>query len=199
MKRCEALIRFLDTTRDAVSALGDAGSPAARAAARIFSALEASTGDWAPDPPEPPPAHRHLAAALDNAQTACTPILTLAESFAVLAPAMHWHRRTGAEDHGEMFYHGHANAAIIGPTGLERRRDVLVGASLVAPEVRYVDHNHPPEEIYVVMSEGEWYRKGRGWYTPGVGGIVYHPPSVVHAMRAGPEPLLAVWLLWVGQ
>ena len=69
--------------------------------------------------------------------------------------------------------------------GLEQRSDVWFGASLVAPNVQYVDHRHPPEEVYVVMSEGEWYREGRGWHTPGVGGVVYNPPNVVHSMRAG--------------
>ena len=63
--------------------------------------------------------------------------------------------------------------------------------------MRYVDHQHPPEEIYIVMSDGEWYREGTGWYVPGAGGTVYHPPHVVHAMRAGAVPLLAVWLLWM--
>ena len=48
------------------------------------------------------------------------------------------------------------------------------------------------------MSEGDWYREDRGWHTPGTGGIVYNPPDIVHAMRAGPDPLLAVWFLWAG-
>lgn len=43
-----------------------------------------------------------------------------------------------------------------------------------------------------------WYREDRGWHTPGAGGIVYNPPNIVHAMRAGPKALLALWLLWAG-
>ena len=104
---------------------------------------------------------------------------------------------TPSEAHGRTFHDGHANADIVGPAGLERRSDVMLGASLVAPDVRYVDHRHPPEEVYIVMSEGEWYREGCGWHTPGIGGIVYNPPDAVHAMRAGNRALLAFWLLRV--
>jgi hypothetical protein len=31
------------------------------------------------------------------------------------------------------------------------------------------------------------------WFEPGVGGIVYNPPDIVHAMKSGTSPLLAVW------
>ena len=108
---------------------------------------------------------------------------------------MRWRRRAGSGAHGAEFHDGHANTDIIGPTGLERRGDVWFGATLVAPRVRYIDHRHPPEEVYLVLSEGEWYREGCGWHAPGVGGVVYNPPDVVHAMRAGEAPLLALWLL----
>ena len=116
----------------------------------------------------------------------------------MLEPELRWRRRPGSEAHGTAFHDGHANAEIVGPMGLEQRGDVWFGVSLVAPGVRYVEHRHPPEEIYIVMSEGEWYREGRGWHTPGLGGVVYNPPNVVHAMRAGPVALLALWLLRVG-
>ena len=54
------------------------------------------------------------------------------------------------------------------------------------------------EEIYLVLSAGQWFNHAAGWYTPGAGGAVHHPPAIVHAMRAGPAPLLAVWCLWLG-
>jgi quercetin dioxygenase-like cupin family protein len=87
---------------------------------------------------------------------------------------------------------GHASADIIGPAGHERHDDDVVGVSLLAPGVIYSDHNHPPEEIYVVMTEGEWFNEQAGWYTPGVGRVVYHRPDIVHAMRSANEPLLAI-------
>ena len=196
MKRSPALSRFLEATGETLSGLVEAGTPAGEAAGRISDALAKSTGTIVPVEPDPPPAFRHLDAALDRAVNVA-PIASLAAAFSDLAPELAWRRRPGAEAHGEEFRDGHANAEIVGPGGLERRSDVLVGASLVAPGVRYVDHHHPPEEIYIVMSEGAWYREGRGWYVPGAGSTVYHPPNVVHAMRAGETSLLAVWVLWV--
>ena len=199
MKRSEALARFFATACDTLSALVEAGSPAADAAGRICGALSTSTGAVVAGKAQPPPAcaGRYLETALEQARRT-PPIASLAATFADLAPELSWRRRPGAAQHGDAFREGHANTLIAGPEGLEKRSDVLVGASLVAPGVRYIDHRHPPEEIYIVMSEGEWYCEGRGWQVPGPGGTVYHPPNVVHAMRApGNAPLLALWLLWV--
>ena len=197
MKRPEALDHLIHAARDTLAARVEDSSPAAEAAGRIFAALAASVGAIAPGDAAPPPAYRYLARALGHARAA-PEASALAEAFEALEPELRWRRRPGAEAHGESFFDGHANADLVGPAGLEQRSDVLVGASLVAPGVRYIDHRHPPEEIYVVMSEGEWYREDRGWLAPGVGAIVYNPSNAVHAMRAGPEPLLALWLLWVG-
>ena len=194
MKRPAALARFIDAARDALSARVGDRTPSASAAARVFDALAASEGVMAPGPLVPPPAYRHLACALERAR-AVPALGALAQAFEALEPELRWRRRPGSEAHGATFHDGHANADIVGPAGLERRSDVWFGASLVAPGVRYIDHRHPPEEVYIVMSEGEWYREDRGWHTPGAGGVVYNPPDVVHAMRAGPSALLALWLL----
>ena len=197
MKRSEALARFLDAARDTLSARLEKRTPPAVAAARVFDALADSVGVIAPGPIAPPPAYRHLRCAFERARAA-PELSALTEAFEALEPELRWRRRPGSEAHGTAFHDGHANAEIVGPMGLEQRGDVWFGVSLVAPGVRYVEHRHPPEEIYIVMSEGEWYREGRGWHTPGLGGVVYNPPNVVHAMRAGPVALLALWLLRAG-
>ena len=197
MGRLEVLVRFLDAARDAFSARVEAGTPSSAVAARAFEALENSVGTIVPGSLDAPPAYRHLPSALERARAA-PELASLAEAFESLEPELRWRRRPGSEAAGEVFHDGHANADIVGPVGLEQRSDVWFGASLVAPHVRYIDHRHPPEEVYIVMSDGEWYREDRGWHTPGVGGIVYNPPNIVHAMRAGPKALLALWLLWAG-
>ena len=197
MDRSAALTRFLDAAREALSTRLEGGTPPGDAAARIFAALSASVGTVTPARQPPPPAYRHLGPALASARAA-PEVSSLAATFEALEPELPWRRRPGSEARGKVFHDGHANADVIGPVGLERRADVWIGASLIAPGVRYIDHQHPPEEIYIVLSEGDWYREDRGWHTPGVGGTVYNPPDAVHAMRAGPEPLLALWLLWAG-
>jgi quercetin dioxygenase-like cupin family protein len=95
------------------------------------------------------------------------------------------------------FAAGHANANLLGPypEALERRDDVWVGVSLMAPEITYPDHNHPPEEVYLALSRGYWRQNTHPWHEPGIGGVVYNPPGITHAMRSGPEPFLAIWCL----
>ncbi len=121
------------------------------------------------------------------------------DAFAAIEPQLSWKVRPGAETQGESFLRGHDNATIVGAEGLETRRDVWIGVSLMAPHTRYPDHRHPPEEIYVVLSDGQWRQASDPWHEPGVGGLVYNPPNIVHAMRSTERPLLALWFLWTEQ
>lgn len=117
----------------------------------------------------------------------------------MIEPQLIWKVRPGAEAHGEQFLNGHANATIIGSEGLEIRPDVWFGVSLMAPHTRYPDHRHSPEEIYVVLSDGQWRQGSNPWHEPGIGGLVYNPPNIMHAMRSRERPLLALWFLWTEQ
>ncbi|MHA6345344.1 dimethylsulfonioproprionate lyase family protein [Roseivivax sp. CAU 1761] len=120
----------------------------------------------------------------------------LVAALAALEPRLRWQRRNGpAQAASADFDTGHANALLTGPGGLEPRQDVWLGASLLAPGVRYPDHSHPPEEVYLVLAPGEFSQSGGAWFDPGPGGSFYNPPAILHAMRAGPEPLFALWLL----
>jgi hypothetical protein len=60
------------------------------------------------------------------------------------------------------------NAMIIASAGLEKRSDVMIGCSLMAPNVRFPDHKHPPEKVYAVLSNGAWCNSITPW--PGIGG-----------------------------
>jgi quercetin dioxygenase-like cupin family protein len=139
----------------------------------------------------------HLDAALAALEAAPAPIRRLGAAFAASAPHLPWSRRRHSGADAERFAHGHGNALIVGPGGAEERDDVLVGVSLMAPGIRYPDHAHPPDELYLVLSDGEWRQGAGGWTRPGMAGTVRNPPGVVHAMRAGDTPLLAVWGLIV--
>src|SRR6185437_1089779 len=105
----------------------------------------------------------------------------LASAFAAIEPQLRWKTRPGADTHGEHFLNSHANANIVGAEGIETRADVWIGVSLMAPETRYPDHRHPPEEIYLVLSGGEWCNTDTPWHAPGIGNLVYNPPNIVHA------------------
>lgn len=162
----------------------------------MFTALQAPSTQAVPQASRLPVC-RHLDRALENARHQPGSVAALADAFAIIEPRLSWKVRDGAES--EQFRNGRANATITGPEGLEIRRDVWIGVSLMAPCVRYPNHRHPPEEIYVVLSDGQWRQANDPWHEPGIGGLVYNPPNVVHAMRSTERPLLALWFLWTDQ
>lgn len=165
-----------------------------RAANRVFQALE-----------EPSPSSSSVGSRLPvcsqlpralSIQTSHRSLRDLLDCFSALEPHLQWRGRPSSNDTAsDNFPENHANAMIIGPSGVEDRRDVWVGASLLAPRVRYPDHNHPPEEVYLVVSDGEFRQDDGPWFTPGVGGTLYNSPGIRHAMRSSHTPLLAFWLL----
>jgi quercetin dioxygenase-like cupin family protein len=190
--------QFLTLAAAAVRHGSDVKGPVCAAAERIFTALRVPSAQAGPPRAARLPVCRHLDTALDRVRGQPGPVSALADAFAVIEPQLSWKVRAGAETQGEGFLNNHANASITGSEGLEIRGDVWIGVSLLAPHTQYPDHRHPPEEIYVVLSGGQW-RQGSGpWHEPGIGGLVYNPPNVVHAMRSAELPLLALWFLWTG-
>ncbi|MCE2565220.1 dimethylsulfonioproprionate lyase family protein [Komagataeibacter sp. FNDCF1] len=125
---------------------------------------------------------------------------TMLDAFRKLLPRLDWRPRPrwDAATASANFPHGHANAMILGPGGIEEEPDAWLGLSLLAPQVRYPDHNHPPEEVYLVMSDGHFRQENGAWFVPGIGGSFYNSPGILHAMRSGEAPLLAFWGLWNG-
>lgn len=120
----------------------------------------------------------------------------LVDAFAVLEPHLVWKPRSTSGPHASAnFATSHANAMIAGPGGLQERDDLWLGVSLLAPHVRYPDHTHPPEETYLVLSEGDFMQGPDNWFTPGIGGSFYNSPGILHAMRSGDAPLFAIWAL----
>lgn len=198
MRRLPALSQFYECAYRAIENVEHEDPATPGAARRIFTALESPSRVFDTAEREVLPSCRHLPVAISNAHRGPMPIAALAEAFERLEPSLSWWRRPDAHAHGETFSNGHANTYIAGPAGFEQRSDVIIGASLMAPDVEYPHHSHPPEELYVVMSDGDWYNEHVGWYTPGMGAIVYHEPSVTHGMRSHSQPLLAIWCLWAG-
>lgn len=165
----------------------------ATGAARVAGLRVAAALAALPEPARPPPPRRlTVCRHLDAACAEMTP--ALAAAFRALEPALSW--QTRAMSNGAVgFAEGHASARVLDPNGLEQRGGLVAGFSLVAPGVTYPEHEHPPEEIYLVLSGGEWWQAGGAWHAPGPGGIVHNPPGIVHAMRGTSVPLLAIWFL----
>ena len=196
--RSAQLQDFLTLAQNAIAARVGTDTSAARAMARVDAACgaveahddqrqEAGAGTT-------PPVCQHLEPAIASLERGPTDLAELARAMRALAPQLVWRPRASADP---IFTAGHANASILGAEAhaIEQRGDVRIGISLVAPGITYPDHHHPPEEVYIVLSGGEWRQNANPWHAPGVGGIVYNPPNIIHAMRAGDEPLLAIWCL----
>ena len=141
------------------------------------------------EPATPKPVSLPVCALLDEVLAPEVPLHTALR--AILAD-LAWYRRGDGDDR---FQASHANTMLVGPNGLEPREDLWIGATLLAPNIDYPVHHHPPEEIYLVLSEGDWWREGSGWFTPGIGGTLYNQPHVHHAMRSRSSPLFALWAL----
>jgi len=160
----------------------------------IFAALERS-GRERDGPGIRLPVCQHLDTAL-AIEAGFPSLRRLIERFKGIEPRLEWRRRTTYDDTAsENFVDGHANAMIIGPGGLEERSDLWLGATLMAPNIRYPDHDHAPEEVYLVMSEGEFQQGEGDWFSPGIGGSFYNVPGIKHAMRSVNTPFLAFWAL----
>jgi quercetin dioxygenase-like cupin family protein len=200
LPRSPELQSFLTTAEAAIRNGFGVDDRRLRAAAElVFTALQTPSTQAGPSGAGRLHVCRHLEMALERVSHQTGPVRALADAFAAIEPQLNWQIRAGAEAHGEPFLNGHANATIVGSEGLEIRRDVWIGVSLVAPHTRYPDHRHPPEEIYVVLSDGQWRQASDPWHEPGIGGLVYNPPNIVHAMRSTDRPLLALWFLWTEQ
>lgn len=194
-QRSEKLQAFVDSLERGFAAARPSRQVATVANA-LFSALAnpESAGELSP---VRLPVCRWLPAALNLAKAASAPLARLASAFEAIEPQLAWAvRSSGGPFASDNWPEGHANATLIGPErGLERRDDVTVGVSLLGPNVRYPDHRHPPEEVYLLLTRGRFQHGDSEWFEPGVGGTLHNEPSIKHAMASQDAPLLAIWCL----
>ncbi len=191
--RDEGVQRFLYAAEAALVASVGPGSAAAAAGARVFARCWDRAGVAQVPEPVALPVCGWLDPALDAAEGG--PRAALADALGALVDRLEWKRRASADPEDRAFWDGHANAMILGPGGLEARDDLWIGASVMAPGVTYVDHDHPPEEVYLSLAPGEWWNAEMDWTDPGATGVIYNPPGIRHAMRSGAGPFLALWFL----
>lgn len=193
MTRTPQLQNFLDVFETALMTASAPGSNYQRATRAVFSALR-TPGAQALRESVRPRCCEYIPTAMNRA---CNDIRVsdLAAAFAGIEPELPWFARLDRQTGDPDFPNFHASGPIIGNDGLEVRDDVRMGASLLAPDTFYPDHQHPPEEVYIALSPGRWRQNDGPWHEPGIGGLVYNPPNIIHAMHANTEPLLALWIL----
>jgi hypothetical protein len=167
MKHRDAKLQvFYDLTETAILRRANTCKNARPAAKPVFDALRKNAGGQGSFTPQRVPAYGALESALLIESTGPAPIPQLVAALRELAPSLSWERRNASPPDATNFHDGHANALVAGPGGLEEREDVWVGISLLAPRVRYPDHRHHPEEVYVSLAGGAWWNANMDWTTP---------------------------------
>jgi quercetin dioxygenase-like cupin family protein len=102
--------------------------------------------------------------------------------------------RPDAPDIGERM----AWAELVGPIAPFQSKKVCVGLTAIGADLLYPAHCHPAVETYLVLhGAARWTADGITREHP-PGTLILHPSNVVHAMRAGTEPLLAAYA-WTGE
>jgi quercetin dioxygenase-like cupin family protein len=193
--RSEALQEFLESLK-----VNFAAAKCEPNVSCVVEALFAAIAQPAPAgfaPPSRLPVCRWLNTALTIARSSSPTLTRLASAFEAIEPSLAWMVRGSSGPFASAnWLNGHANATIVGPSpGLETRDDVAVGVSLLAPHVRYPDHQHVPEEVYLLLTPGRFQHGESGWFEPGPGQTLHNEPNIKHAMASDESPLLAVWCL----
>ena len=178
MARSGELQAFIDAYLEAFAA-SRPGREASALVNRAGAALR-EPGDPGDEAPCRLDVGQHLEAALTFAGAVSPQLARLAAAFRGIEPSLRWQcRNTSGPFASDNWARGHGNTDLIGATGLEHRGDVILGASLMAPDVRYPDHRHPPEEAYLLLTPGRFMHEHRGWSDPGPGGSLYNEPIIL--------------------
>jgi len=195
MRRTAQLKNYLAALRAAFDQ-SDSTPEVMEVVRKVFQALQKDEDLPRTTRPKRLPVCGYLTEAEKPAQKASPVLSELVRAFNDVEPEINWVVRTaGGPNASDNWPENHANGMIFGPGGVEERSDVMIGASLLAPNVRYPDHSHPPEEIYLVLTPGRFQHGSSGWFKPGVGGTLHNVPSIKHAMASEDTPFLALWCL----
>lgn len=109
-----------------------------------------------------------------------------------------WGQTYSAQDFGTKFLDKYGWTELIGLRGHVASENIACGFLLLGPHVEYPNHSHEAEEVYVPFSShSPWKHAGSDWKLKQRGAPIYHEPWLVHGMRTGPQPLLALYI-WQG-
>jgi len=196
MEREPALQQFLQTAKQAFTHYVQGGKAASIMVEQAFASLEDCCSPATLSGQRLPVVDAWLETAT-SIELQDLLLQQMIKNFVAIEPRIKWQRRPHLDmaTASANIVDCHANGMIFGPGGIEESKDVWLGLTLLAPHTRYPDHSHPPAEVYLNMSAGEFRQADGDWFAPGVGGSFYNVPSIIHAMRSTDTPLLAFWLL----
>lgn len=163
-------------------------------ASRVFEKLSVYVDDQSRAPNDFP-ARQWLHFALGEAAKINANCQKIASHIQQIENKIGWFRRTAGSGGSSNYVAEHAHGIICGPGGLESRHDVQLGFSIMGPNILYPTHSHPPEEVYLLLSEGEFSQEHGEFINPGIRGGIHNRPNAIHTMRSLNSPLLAFWCL----
>lgn len=143
------------------------------------------------------PVLAHLHAALELAQE--NELADLATAMRGFADRFNWSQnpKYDGSNVSRSFLDGYAYAGLAGPDCPLQCEVPRCGFLLLAPGVTYIDHQHAPREIYLILTPGgQWCLDSGEWFDVDAGDLLLHAAWQMHAMRAQQQPLLAfaAWL-----
>jgi len=87
---------------------------------------------------------------------------------------------------------------IVGPSCRIAREDFRLGLLLLPENIIYPNHQHSPDEVYIVLAgSGEWSLNRGTFDNKTAGNIIDIPSMTIHAMRTSATPALMLWS-WTG-
>ncbi|MFK7943442.1 MAG: dimethylsulfonioproprionate lyase family protein [Paracoccaceae bacterium] len=121
----------------------------------------------------------------------------LAQALVAAAPGLAW-RQTYEEADGfdRHYLDSYGWFDLAGPTGPCDADGIRVMMGVWGQGIVYPDHAHPPEEHYLVLAGGAWFRLGDAPYRRlGPGDVFRTPAGAIHSadMRDAPLLALALW------
>jgi mannose-6-phosphate isomerase-like protein (cupin superfamily) len=115
--------------------------------------------------------------------------MKLAKRFCEFAASMPWKPSHRTVDQGR-------EVALLDFNQVFDLGSIVSGMMYVDANRIYPEHNHEPEEIYFLLSgTAAWRFGGHDQYQIiSAGNLLYNHPRDVHGIRAGPTPVLALYL-----
>lgn len=168
--------------------------PGVRAVLSRIADQDLSEENFAPLQPVRLPACRHLPEAVAAGLLVSS---DLCSAIASIEDQLHWTQADNySDDYLDQpgFMANTAYAEIIGKKGFFRGSDFRLGLMLIGPRLHYRDHRHAAPELYWLLTGPIEYSRDRGDFAiVSTAETIWHDPDVIHAMKTGDRPLLAVW------
>ncbi len=115
----------------------------------------------------------------------------LIDEFKALYSTLPWKPSFRSDDNGQQI-------ALASFNEMFDLGDVTCGLMYVGAGFRYPEHQHEPQELYLVLTGGaRWRHGGNDDYCElDSAAVIYNKPWDWHGVKAGRTPLLSLFVLW---